>query len=96
MNLELLEEAKRRYPIGTKFRVVHLPQNILTVKNHDEYEFITEDIIALFTEEVTNDCSGGCVYNKGKWAEIVSLSDIKIINQDYKYLIKFFKRLNIC
>ena len=69
--LSLLEQAKLKYPIGTKFKVVHLSTMILTVKNHEDYYFQTDKIVNLNVEENINGCTGGSVYYKGKWAEIV-------------------------
>ena len=69
---QLLEEAKRRFPIGTKFKVVHLPHEIRTVKSHDYYinTFVKKAINLLICEK--DSCEGASVYNEGKWAEIVS------------------------
>ncbi len=69
--LSLLEQAKLKYPIGTKFKVVHLPNLILTVKNHEDYYFQTDEIVNLNVEENINGCTGGSVYRKGQWAEII-------------------------
>lgn len=69
--LSLLEQAKSRYPIGTKFRVAHLPHIICKVKDHENYYFQTDEIINLNIEVPIDGCFGGCVYYKGKWAEIV-------------------------
>lgn len=79
----LLEEAKRRFPIGTKFYPAHLNQKI-------EYCIVTEDsVFILSNNEITlqvNNSSfnydikyGSTIYNriiysKNCWAEIVSTS----------------------
>lgn len=90
---ELLEEAKKRYPIGTKFRTVGFLHDIKTVKNHYKYEFVKDDIINFFTEETTNNCNGAMVYRSGNWAEIISLPEIKTKKDNY--IIKLFKKLKI-
>lgn len=90
---DLLEEAKKRYPIGTKFKVVHSPNIIATVKNHNQYEFVKHNLINFFTVEKYNECEGASVYDNGNWAEIVSQPSIKIENTNY--LSKFLKKLNI-
>lgn len=92
---ELLKEAKRRYPIGTVFKVVHIPSNICEVKNHETYPVHNEKIINFYITNPVGNCEGASVYKDGKWAEIVSLGVIIPINEDYKYLIKLFKKLKI-
>lgn len=67
----LLEEAKRRYPIGTVFKVVHIPSNICEVKNHETYPVRNEKIINFYITNPVGNCEGASVYKDGKWAEIV-------------------------
>lgn len=75
---QLLEEAKRRYPPDTLFKLAHLngvtgvirsEYNFKYEKGHDnrDYLYVTNNNI------VVNDKDGMsyCVYYKGKWAEIV-------------------------
>ena len=69
--LSLLEQAKLRYPIGTKFKVACQPHVICTVLNHDTYHFQTSEICNLYVEEQNYGVNGATVYYKGKWAEIV-------------------------
>lgn len=69
--LSLLEQAKLKYPIGTKFKVACQPHVICTVLNHDTYYFQTEEICNLYVEEQNYGVNGATVYYKGKWAEIV-------------------------
>jgi len=69
-NTKLLEEAKLRYPVGTKFRVAHLPNNICVVKNHEEYPYV-KDHINFYIVEPMHGCYAGSVYADGKWAEII-------------------------
>lgn len=68
----LFEEAKRRYPVGTKFKVVHQPSHICTVSSHDKYEKTTySNHINLLVSD-SNNSRGATVYMDGKWAEILS------------------------
>ena len=69
--LSLLEQAKLKYPIGTKFKVACQPHVICTVLNHDTYYFQTEEICNLYVEGQNYGVNGATVYYKGKWAEIV-------------------------
>jgi hypothetical protein len=95
--MNLLEEAKLKYPVGTKFRVVGFLHDIRTVKNHYKYEFVKDDIINFFTEETTSDCNGAMVYKDGVWAEIISLPKRKTVkvNKKDNYIINLFKKLKI-
>lgn len=68
----LLEEAKRRYPVGTKFRVVHEPNVICTVENHETYPYLTDTLINLYIIE-KYDSPGATVYKDGKWAKIIEM-----------------------
>lgn len=89
MNLELLEEAKRRYPVGTT--ISSLGGSSDQTITHDEPYFVdrwNDDRIRFNEDQL--------VYVNGNWAKIISSSNIISSNEDYKYLIKFFKRLNIC
>ena len=69
--LSLLEQAKLRYPIGTKFKVACQPHVICTVLNHNTYHFQTSEICNLYVEEQNYGIKGATVYYNGKWAEIV-------------------------
>ena len=92
---ELLKEAKRRYPIGTVFRIVHTPDNVCEVKNHEPYPVHDERFINFYIVNPIGECEGASVYKDGKWAEIISLGYVTPTNEDYKYLIKLFKKLKI-
>lgn len=74
-NETLLDKAKRLYPIGTKFRVVHTPKTICEVKDHDLYRYQTDDICNLNIVTPVGNCRGGSVYYYGKWAEIIEEVD---------------------
>lgn len=63
---ELLMEAKRRYPIGTKVRPLNL-NTIDEIKNHDISNFIPQDNCVWFKGYK----NGLLVYENGKWAEII-------------------------
>lgn len=78
----LLEEAKRRYPIGTKFKLPHLTGKYCTVKSHDLYDLtfsnrstgnIAKELAINLLIKENEDCLGGMVYLDGKWAEIISI-----------------------
>jgi hypothetical protein len=92
---ELLKEAKRRYPIGTKFRIVHSPDIVCEVKNHEPYPVHDEKFINFYITNAIVGCEGASVYKDGKWAEIISLGYVIPTDEDYKYLIKLFKKLKI-
>lgn len=75
----LLEEAKRRYPIGTKFKIVHCPENIRKVTSHEKHDntFVKAsdglhiNFISDLIEGEKSSCISASVYFNGKWAEIV-------------------------
>ena len=87
---ELLEEAKRRYPVGTVFVPAHVKGGRCTITND---MFVIQKvcknfyIVALTDEKHYFDDSNNPkygnnnydrnVYHNGKWAEIVSSSDSK-------------------
>lgn len=62
-NEEIIEEAKKRYPIGTK--VISLGGSGINTIRHHDFFFPTgyDDFL-----RVTDDCS---IYNKGTWAKII-------------------------
>lgn len=69
---DLLEEAKRRYPVGTLYKNF-LGQTFIS--QFDAVESITGEIY------VSRDLGSGMVWSNGKWAEIVTEShDHKIID----------------
>ena len=67
---ELLEEARRRYPIGTTFKCLHDCGGGPVLEDlrfeHDPYQ-----VIRWYGSK--GGC--GCIYDKGDWAEVVSYSD---------------------
>ena len=72
---ELLEEAKRRYPVGTKFKLAHDSSKQSYVK-HANYFWGTSNNIYCAQHSSGNDFDNftynGCIYSEGKWAEIIS------------------------
>jgi hypothetical protein len=64
-NLDLIEEAKRRYPSGTVFKSCGYGNPEVVIGNEPSFYWHTYGSIA------PNE-SGGLVYKDGKWAEIVS------------------------
>lgn len=80
----ILEKAKKRYPIGTKFKSV-VTRNLFTVESH--VNGAKNSNIAFHTIE--SNSSGnhwGCVYENGTWAEIISLpNEIPIISDCITY-----------
>jgi hypothetical protein len=93
MNVDLLKEAKKRYPIGTVFIS---PQNrqkytvTLYESVDNSYYLAGNDKEALAT--VTSSGTGDFLYYNDGWAEIISAP---IVDENYNYLIKLLKRLNI-
>ncbi len=59
----LLEEAKRRYPVGTHFHSLGGVRN--KVIEHSKFYFKCANTVIRFD-------SNGMVYNNGEWAEIIS------------------------
>lgn len=79
----LLVEAKRRYPIGTRFKCVHgnsdtkcsgFKDGLWTVL---QYRYIGDPHFGVHSEN-------GWIHLRGKWAEIISSPEQKIT---YNYLI---------
>lgn len=88
-NESLLEEAKKKYPVGTKFRSVENDSLTYTIKGSDFKRWINVKYPESFNSIIEED-SGGIIYSQGKWAEIIStlesenitnrLSNIRINN----------------
>lgn len=63
---ELLEEARRRFPIGSTFKLIPIyPGDGLKTCKVSNYAWLEGDI----------DSNGNYLYYKGKWAEIISLPE---------------------
>lgn len=62
---QLLEEAKRRYPVGTKYS-----------DNGIEYEVEEAQYFKIITLlKIYGNNGAGCLMYDGKWAEIISLPE---------------------
>ena len=61
---ELLDEANRRYPVGTKFYSSLCGNYVYTVESNDYYWYHNNQI-------VVNTTTGPSIYTRGKWAEII-------------------------
>lgn len=97
----LLEETKKRYPVGTKF--------ISSYDNRTKDEIINGEFFWYDNNHIVVNSINGCsVYINGKWAEILPFPDITIngykakFSEDYvefgcqKYSKKFVLKLNSC
>lgn len=81
--VDLLAEAKRRYPIGTKFRSFEKPDTVRIVTLwHDAHSIIwklQDGGKTVRSENGIGDnlgCSNPAIYKNGQWAEIVSDSSL--------------------
>jgi len=81
-NEELLEIAKQYYPINTRFRIAHMPEYTVTVKDHEKYYHQTDKTVNFNIIEEIDGCKGACVYFNGKWAEIISTPKTEVIIED--------------
>lgn len=82
---ELLEEAKKKYPVGTKFISVINKLHKSSVKNN-YYAFYNNN----YNEIVVNSSFGASIYKNGKWAEIISLPEENNNEQIPEY-VEFLK-----
>lgn len=72
----LINEAKKRYKVGDRFKVVHQPEQICTIKSFDVFEdsiVVRSDGRWHFNVLVieSQDAEGATVCKNGKWAEKV-------------------------
>ena len=65
---ETLEEAKRRYPKGTKY---------MSANPGSAGKWVVEGSLIIADKERITDNNGGSVYWRGQWATIVSLPEVK-------------------
>lgn len=63
---ELLAEAKRRYPVGTKYKTASDDSSNIFVLSSDDWSN------SLLDDVVYAEYGKGCLYYKGDWAEIIS------------------------
>ena len=104
---ELLEEAKRRYPVGTYFKSPDDGYKIREVKPYNIGSDITwywseepkgpviRSLSSLFCQDVEGKptCSNPHVYKDGKWAEIVSKPESVEKMEEPKFIVgKWYKR----
>ncbi len=78
---DLLSEAKRRYPVGSKFYPAHIDKAanytcIITEEDIDKIHFEEKDIYISYGNIIKNGHSiSEVLYAKGKWAEIVEKTE---------------------
>ncbi len=77
----IFEEAKKRYPVGTKFKIAFdSSRSPCTVKSHDRYKITSHRDMTgkLYINLLVDDaeCEGANVYFDGKWGEIVEYPKI--------------------
>ncbi len=68
---KLLEEAKRRYPIGTVFIPVHVKEGKNKVTGNHKFETDYSDSIIVDSLSLEDEWTA-CIHKHGEWAEIVS------------------------
>lgn len=85
---EILEKAKRDYPIGSKF--IDLVNNAtFTVKNQRFDNFGDESQLYVLVEQHKDHPNKGAkIYKNGKWAEIISKPDVKTDSNNYLSEVK--------
>jgi len=89
---QLLEEAKKRYPIGTKFKSL-LSGTIYTVSDYSgtiSNGWLSKDYVIVYVEGVVS--RGEYLYKSGDWAEIVEDKEVfpkyvEYIDTKYKGII---------
>lgn len=76
---QILEIAKEKYPIGTKFRVAHKPEIICRIVSHgfSEYNTFIENNPLDLHVNLKSDIGYASVYYNGKWAEIISKPEVE-------------------
>lgn len=72
---ELLQEAKRRYPIGTRFKSSLDGKHPGQITNGEMYWWKNEE-----NDIVANETNGASVYSCGRWAEITHSPIPTVIN----------------
>lgn len=93
--MNLLEEGKKRYPIGTKFISPHNGREytVTLTKNFEEVYYTTNDDGAYLLCTVTSSGTRDYLYYNGLWAKIIELPFTP--EENYRYLEELLKRLNI-
>lgn len=82
-NYLLLEEAKKRYPIGTKIKCLYFKDDIDTISSHEGINSKNEIWFKV------NGRKNMLVYCEGNWAEIVKLEVGKWYSYKDKHFIKY-------
>lgn len=90
----ILEEAKRRYPIGTKYKPLDTDGNVCHTRGTRPAQF--ECVWYLRKDENDDydgiECGDGYVYLDGKWAEVISEPEPKSKPIDYDAILEEAKR----
>lgn len=66
---EIQEECKKRFPIGCKFKCANTKQESILLQDNTVYTIDNNNIYASYGR--------GCLYHQGKYAELISLPEIK-------------------
>lgn len=84
---KLLEEAKKRYSNGTKFKdpTDGKEYTITDIDSCLTNDWLQEDYLIVLTEETKP--NGAYLYYRGKWAEIVSLPENNIPSKDKPFYV---------
>ena len=71
--MKYIEEARRRYPVGTRFTPAHInnPSTIYTIVDIDEKRSDESLIIGIVLEQ---ESFSPCVFAKEKWADIITIN----------------------
>ena len=82
--VDLIEEARRRFPVGTEFRDIKGHIRKITGNTFREsiniHNSTFTDVVVDRNAVLPSGCSDWSVYYKGEWVEIVSLPKPEIIN----------------
>ncbi len=81
---ELLIEARERYPIGTRVKVVHLNNVIGTVTSHESIssDKMDDECDVVIFKGTAGDHYSMAVYEKGNWAVVVSKPESPGLKQE--------------
>lgn len=88
----LLEEAKRRYPIGTyvkTLRTLTQEDNLEWILRVDSYENPYQDIHEIWFENINS--RNPLIYYKGKWAEVINIIKKNLLRSVLKRFLGNFK-----
>jgi hypothetical protein len=72
---EIIAEAKKRYPIGTKYKNAVNPDESVYIMKGDDFIPWINDFHKERCQSVTEQNSPGIVHSEGVWAEIISVPD---------------------